>query len=86
MSHELRARVSESTAENMSDTTTVESRYLSAGANRYAAAADWSDDGLVAFGADSNVCLWDPTVSLVINLFIIIHVVIFVIYAVVFGC
>ncbi|KAK3906423.1 WD40-repeat-containing domain protein [Staphylotrichum tortipilum] len=39
----------------------VESRYLSAGANRYAAAADWSEDGLVAFGSDSNVCLWDPT-------------------------
>jgi elongator complex protein 2 len=41
----------------------VESRYLSAGANRYAAAADWSEDGLVAFGSDTNVCLWDPTVS-----------------------
>ena len=40
----------------------VESRYISAGANRYAAAADWSDDGLVAFGSDSNVCLWDPKV------------------------
>ena len=40
----------------------VESRYLSAGANRYAAAADWSDHGLVAFGSDSNVCLWDPKV------------------------
>ncbi|KAK4127740.1 WD40 repeat-like protein [Parathielavia appendiculata] len=41
----------------------VESRYLSAGANRYAAAADWSEDGLVAFGSDANVCLWDPTDS-----------------------
>ncbi|KAJ4302243.1 Elongator subunit elp2 [Collariella sp. IMI 366227] len=41
----------------------VESRYLSAGANRYAAAADWGDDGLVAFGSDTNVCLWDPTDS-----------------------
>ncbi|KAK4138738.1 WD40 repeat-like protein [Trichocladium antarcticum] len=46
----------------MSETTEaiVESRYLSAGANRYAAAADWSEDGLVAFGSDANVCLWNP--------------------------
>lgn len=43
----------------------VESRYLSAGANRYAAAADWSEDGVVAFGSDANVCLWDPTVSFI---------------------
>lgn len=41
----------------------VSTRYLSAGANRYAAAADWGDDGLVAFGADINVCLWNPAVS-----------------------
>ncbi len=50
----------------MSDTSeaiVVESRYLSAGANRYAAAADWSEDGLVAFGSDANVCLWNPAVS-----------------------
>ncbi|KAM7184830.1 Elongator complex protein 2 [Rhypophila sp. PSN 637] len=38
----------------------VDARYLSAGANRYAAAADWGEDGLVAFGADNNVCLWNP--------------------------
>ncbi|KAL2118355.1 hypothetical protein VTJ04DRAFT_8015 [Mycothermus thermophilus] len=38
----------------------VERRYLSAGANRYAWAADWSKDGIVAFGSDCNVCLWDP--------------------------
>ncbi|KAK3378028.1 WD40-repeat-containing domain protein [Podospora didyma] len=42
---------------------TVSSRYLSAGANRYTAAADWGDDGLVAFGADSNLCLWNPAES-----------------------
>ncbi|KAK4148099.1 WD40-repeat-containing domain protein [Dichotomopilus funicola] len=41
----------------------VESRYLSAGANRYTAAADWGENGFVAFGSDANVCLWDPTVS-----------------------
>jgi hypothetical protein len=55
-------------SETMSESTemaegVVESRYLSAGANRYAAAADWGEDGLVAFGSDANVCLWDPTVS-----------------------
>ncbi len=55
---------SETRSEDMAEAV-VESRYLSAGANRYAAAADWGDDGddgLVAFGADSNVCLWDPKV------------------------
>ncbi|KAK3944142.1 Elongator complex protein 2 [Diplogelasinospora grovesii] len=41
--------------------TVAESRYLSVGANRYAAAADWGDDGLVAFGADTNVGLWNPS-------------------------
>jgi elongator complex protein 2 len=37
--------------------------YLSVGANRHTAVADWSDDGTVAFGADSNVALWQPIVS-----------------------
>ncbi|KAK4104961.1 WD40 repeat-like protein [Parathielavia hyrcaniae] len=41
----------------------AESRYLSAGANRYAAAADWSENSLVAFGSDANVCLWDASDS-----------------------
>ncbi|KAK3326293.1 WD40-repeat-containing domain protein [Apodospora peruviana] len=41
----------------------VDTRYLSAGANRYAAAADWGEDGLIAFGADTNICLWDPATS-----------------------
>jgi elongator complex protein 2 len=54
--------MSEGKSESMAEAT-VESRYLSAGANRYAAAADWSEDGLVAFGSDTNVCLWDPSVS-----------------------
>lgn len=39
----------------------IDTRYLSAGANRYAAAADWGENGLVAFGADINVCLWNPS-------------------------
>ncbi|TEA11835.1 Elongator complex protein 2 [Colletotrichum sidae] len=35
--------------------------YLSTGANRQTAAADWSPSGLLAFGADSNVALWAPS-------------------------
>ncbi|KAI0874191.1 WD40-repeat-containing domain protein [Hypoxylon argillaceum] len=38
----------------------VEVQYLSVGANRHTAVADWSQDGLVAFGADSNIALWRP--------------------------
>ena len=38
-------------------------RYLSTGANRQTSIADWSNDGLVAFGADVNVALWEPAVS-----------------------
>ncbi|KAI0471099.1 RNA polymerase II Elongator subunit [Xylariaceae sp. FL0804] len=34
--------------------------YLSAGANRHTAVADWCENGLVAFGADSNIALWRP--------------------------
>ncbi|KAK0664466.1 putative Elongator complex protein 2 [Cercophora samala] len=46
----------------MADTETirVESSYLAAGANRYSAASDWSAEGVVAFGSDANVCLWNP--------------------------
>lgn len=44
----------------------VNTRYLSTGANRYAAAADWGEDGLVAFGADTNVCLWNPSVRIIL--------------------
>lgn len=36
--------------------------YLSTGANRHGAAADWSLDGVLAFGADANVALWKPKV------------------------
>lgn len=38
-------------------------RYLSAGANRHTAVADWSQSGVLAFGADSNIALWKPGVS-----------------------
>ncbi|PMB67808.1 Elongator complex protein 2 [Beauveria bassiana] len=34
--------------------------YLSAGANRQTAVADWSRGGLLAFGADTNVAFWAP--------------------------
>ncbi|OTA61055.1 WD domain-containing protein [Hypoxylon sp. EC38] len=37
--------------------------YLSAGANRHTAVADWNDDGMVAFGADSHIALWRPHCS-----------------------
>lgn len=36
--------------------------YLSVGANRQTAAADWHTDGTVAFGADTNIALWTPDV------------------------
>ncbi|KAL0943939.1 elongator protein 2 (WD domain-containing protein) [Colletotrichum truncatum] len=35
--------------------------YLSTGANRQTAAADWSPCGLLAFGADTNIALWAPS-------------------------
>ncbi|KAH8664083.1 WD domain-containing protein [Xylariales sp. PMI_506] len=37
--------------------------YLSVGANRHTAVADWSEDGVVAFGADLNVALWRPNAT-----------------------
>lgn len=42
----------------------IPTRYLSTGANRQTSIADWSRDGLVAFGADVNVALWEPSVSI----------------------
>ncbi|OAA77656.1 RNA polymerase II Elongator subunit [Akanthomyces lecanii RCEF 1005] len=38
----------------------VSVEYLSAGANRQTAVADWSRGGLLAFGADTNVAFWAP--------------------------
>lgn len=41
----------------------VESEYIAAGANRYPAAADWDCvSGLIAFGADQNLAIWNPLV------------------------
>lgn len=38
--------------------------YISAGGNRHPGAADWDvETGVLAFGADNNVALWDPLVS-----------------------
>ncbi|KAH7318546.1 elongator protein 2 [Stachybotrys elegans] len=38
----------------------VSVEYLSIGANRQTAGADWNSRGLLAFGADSNVAVWQP--------------------------
>ncbi|KAI6714284.1 hypothetical protein JHW43_003231 [Diplocarpon mali] len=38
----------------------VSAEYLAAGANRHPSAADWDMGGLLAFGADRNVALWQP--------------------------
>ncbi|ODA84096.1 hypothetical protein RJ55_02614 [Drechmeria coniospora] len=38
----------------------VSVEYLTTGANRQTAAADWSRSGLLAFGADVNIALWRP--------------------------
>lgn len=38
--------------------------YIAAGGNRHPAAADWDEDtGLLAYGSDRNVALWQPLVS-----------------------
>ncbi|RDW89310.1 WD40 repeat-like protein [Coleophoma cylindrospora] len=37
--------------------------YLAAGANRHPSAADWNDEGVLAYGADRNVALWNPQSS-----------------------
>ena len=41
-----------------------QSSYIAAGANNHPSAADWNPDtGLLAFGADQNVALWEPVVG-----------------------
>ncbi|CAI4210392.1 unnamed protein product [Parascedosporium putredinis] len=37
--------------------------YLSTGANRHSAVADWHTNGTLAFGADVNIALWRPEPS-----------------------
>lgn len=42
----------------------VTTEYVSVGGNRHPAAADWDvRTGVLAFGADNNVALWNPNVS-----------------------
>ena len=40
-----------------------EVQFISVGGNRHPGAADWdSESGLLAFGADNNIALWNPLV------------------------
>lgn len=42
----------------------ISPEYISAGGNRHPAAADWDTaTGVLAYGTDINVALWDPAVS-----------------------
>jgi len=42
------------------------SEYIAAGGNRHPAAADWDrETGLLAYGTDRNIALWEPAVSLI---------------------
>lgn len=54
----------------------VVSDYISVGGNRYPGAADWDvQTGVLAFGADNNVALWEPLVSLSrLNVLVVTHV------------
>lgn len=41
----------------------ITTEYISVGGNRHPAAADWDvQSGILAYGADNNVALWDPLV------------------------
>jgi hypothetical protein len=44
--------------------TRLNAEYLAAGANRHPSAADWDENGILAFGADRNVALWAPQVRI----------------------
>jgi len=50
---------------------TIVAEYLAAGANRHPSAADWDESGLLAFGADRNIALWNPQVTIRHNISII---------------
>lgn len=42
----------------------VTTRYISVGGNRHPGAADWdAQSGVLAYGADNNVALWEPLVG-----------------------
>ena len=37
--------------------------YIAAGGNRHPTAADWdAESGLLAYGADKNIAIWNPLV------------------------
>ncbi|KAL3425670.1 Elongator complex protein 2 [Phlyctema vagabunda] len=38
-------------------------QYIAAGANRHPSAADWNESGVLAYGSDRNVALWQPQSS-----------------------
>ena len=42
----------------------LKAQYLAAGANRHPSTADWDVNGVLAYGADRNIALWRPQVSL----------------------
>lgn len=44
--------------------TSVSTEYISVGGNRHPGAADWDVHcGVLAYGADNNVALWEPLVG-----------------------
>lgn len=50
--------------EAVKDMASVTTDYISVGGNRHPGAADWDvSSGVLAFGADNNVALWEPLVS-----------------------
>ncbi|PWY83048.1 6PF2K-domain-containing protein [Aspergillus heteromorphus CBS 117.55] len=54
-------RISQQHSRPTSFMVSITTEYISAGGNRHPAAADWDvQSGVLAFGADNNVALWDP--------------------------
>ncbi|RAK96443.1 Elongator subunit ELP2 [Aspergillus ibericus CBS 121593] len=54
-------RISQQHSRLTSFMVSITSEYISVGGNRHPAAADWDVQlGVLAFGADTNVALWDP--------------------------
>lgn len=50
-------------AQSLANMASVTTDYISVGGNRHPGAADWDvQSGVLAFGADINVALWEPLV------------------------
>jgi elongator complex protein 2 len=50
-------------AQVLASMASVTTDYISVGGNRHPGAADWDvQSGVLAFGADNNVALWEPLV------------------------